>query len=157
LEGYDIHLFIKDINRDASAISIIPKSSEKYIAMMVKFTGLRLTIRFIDSFHFLNSSLDALVSNLKDNQFKFGLDKELRKKQFFPYEYIDSFERLSELDLPTIDKFYSMLKNENISEEDYKHAQQMFRQYNCKSLRDYHDLYLKVDVYLLAEVFENFR
>ena len=53
--------------------------------------------------------------------------------------------------------FFNSLKDEHISEEDYAHAQNVFKQFGCHSLGDYHDLYVKSDVLLLADVFENFR
>ena len=45
-----------------------------------------------------------------------------------------------------MEKFYSQLKDENISQEDYDHAQNVFKTFKCKTIRDYHDLYLKTDV-----------
>ena len=55
------------------------------------------------------------------------------------------------------DKFYSGLSNEGITDDDYKHAQQVWDTFNCATLGDYHDIYLRTDVLLLADVFENFR
>ena len=46
------------------------------------------------------------------------------------------------------------LSQENISEKDYKRAQQVWDTFSCTSLGDYHDLYLKTDVMLLVDVFE---
>ncbi len=81
----------------------------------------------------------------------------LAKKGIFPYEYLDDWSRFSETSLPDKDKFYSQLKNENISDDEYKYAQDMWTKFACKTFGDYHDLYLKTDVLLLADVFESFR
>ena len=69
------------------------------------------------------------------------------KADVHPYEYIDSLDKFN-----PIDKFYSKLTDEN-----YTHAQQVWNEFNCKTLGDYHDLYLKTDVVLLADVFQTFR
>ena len=75
----------------------------------------------------------------------------------YPYEYVDSLERLDETQLPPRSAFYSRLNDRGISEEDYEHAQTVWKKINCKTLRDYHDLYSVSDVLLLADIFENFR
>ena len=53
--------------------------------------------------------------------------------------------------------FYSSLSNEGITDDDYKHAQQVWDTFDCRNIGDYHDIYLRTDVLLLADVFENFR
>ena len=70
---------------------------------------------------------------------------------------MDSFEKFRESHLLPKSSFYSILNNENISEEDYSHAQDVSSTFKCKYMRDYHNNYLKTDVLLLADVFENFR
>jgi len=65
--------------------------------------------------------------------------------------------RSAETCLPPKDAFYSSLKEEGISDDDYERAQNVWKELDCKTLKDYHDHYLKTDVLLLADVFENFR
>ena len=81
----------------------------------------------------------------------------LLQKGFYPYEYMDSFDRFQETELPPIGKFYSSLSDESISKKDYQHAQEVWKTFNCENLGDYHDLYLKTDVTLLTDVFQTFR
>ena len=109
-------------------------------------------------------SLDKLSSNLKRENFahmamQFLADKLhfLLCKGVFPYEYYDSIERFDEEQLPSKEAFYSHLTGHAISDEDYNHTQQVWREFNKYTLVEYHDLYLKTDVLLLCEVFENFR
>ena len=94
-------------------------------------------ITFIDSLQFYNSSLDTLASNLEDNDFKhltseFGIDKLeiLKRKDAYPYEWLDSYEKFKHTSLPEKKYFYSSLKdgkrnrsNEHISDEQYQPLQ----------------------------------
>ena len=111
----------------------------------------------------MQTSLAQLANNLQGDEFiNFKKiyktnTKLLTRKGVYPYEYVNSLEKFKETKLPPIEKFYSQLNDENISQEDYDHAQNVFETLNCKSLRDYHDLYLKTDVLLLADVFENLK
>ena len=81
----------------------------------------------------------------------------LTRKGVYPYDYVSSIETLSETQLPPKSEFYSKRNDEDISDSDYQHALNVWDPFNCKTIRDYHDLYLKSDVLLLADVFENFR
>ena len=81
----------------------------------------------------------------------------LLRKGVYPYEYMDSWERFRETQLPDMDEFFSTLTDEDITEADYEHAQKVWEVFECETLADYHDLYLKTDTLLLADVFENFR
>ena len=182
LSGYDSHLFIKKLaGENREDISCIPMNEEKYISISrqvivdewekkeeetdkVKKIKVTRDLRFIDSLRFMPSSLDALSKNLSKEQCKNvgarysgrQLDLLLRKG-VYPYEYVDSLERLDETQLPLRSAFYSRLNDSGISEEDYEHAQTVWKEFNCKTLRDYHDLYNVSDVLLLADIFENFR
>ena len=121
-------------------------------------------LRFIDSFRFMASSLDKLSSNLDKSCFtntsRYYDGKQLElllRKGVYPYEYMDSIERLAEKKLPPKESFYSRLNGDGISDEDYEHAQRVWETFGMTTLRDYHDLYNQSDVLLLADIFENFR
>ena len=74
----------------------------------------------------------------------------------YPYEYMDSFEKFSENKLLDKSKFFSSLKDECISEKDYERAKNIWNVFKMNTMGNYHDLYLKTDVLLLADVFEKF-
>ena len=112
----------------------------------------------------MSTSLDKLVNNLPEDDFinlslyhsgnKFNL---LARKGVYHYEYMDSLEKLKETKLPPKEAFYSRLNDGGISDEDYAHAQKVWKIFKMEYFKDYHELYNKVDVLLLADVFENFR
>ena len=125
--------------------------------------SLNFEVRFIDSLKFLQSSLANLVGNLQPEDF-FNTKKIFKKnvdlltrKGVYPYDYVSSLEKLLETRLPPKEEFYSQLYDEDISDEDYQHAINVWNTFDCTTIRDNHDLYLKSDVLLLADVFENFR
>ena len=78
--------------------------------------------------------------------------KLLLRKGIFPYEYFDSFEKFEEPQLPPRESFFSTLRQEECSEEDYAYANQVWTAFGCNSLEDYLKLYLASDVCLLADV-----
>ena len=69
---------------------------------------------------------------------------------------MDTLEKLKETKLPSKETFYSRLNGVGISDEDYGHAREVWKTFEMKNLKDYHNLYNQVDVLLLADVFENF-
>ncbi|XP_037823480.1 uncharacterized protein LOC119611843 [Lucilia sericata] len=168
--AYDCHLFVKELNNiDDGPINIIPLNKELYISLSKTINsdnGRNIEIRFLDSYRFMTSNLDNLVKNLtqdelkvvkefhSDDKSKFNL---LIRKGVFPYTYLNSVEKLQEPCLPTIDEFFNKLTESECSIEDYAHAQKVWNTFECKTLEDYLMLYLRSDVLLLADVFENFR
>ena len=79
------------------------------------------------------------------------------RKDVCPYEYMDSWEKFDENTLPPKEAFYSNLNLEDISDEDYAHAQKVWDVFEINNLGEYHDLYVQSDTLLLADIFENFR
>ena len=175
LQGYDAHLFIKQLAKLKGELNCIPSTEEKYISFSKSIKvgeykdcsgstfPINFEVRFIDSLKFLQSSLANLVGNLQPEdfintkrEFKNNVDL-LTRKGVYPYDYVSSIEKLSETQLPTKEEFYSYLNDEHISDDDYQHAINVWNTFKCKTIRDYHHLYLKSDVLLLADVFENFR
>ena len=68
------------------------------------------------------------------------------KKGFFPYEYIDSLEKLNETKLPPQEAFYSKLKGKGISDEDYAYCQEIWSKKSMKTMRDFLIWYNNKDV-----------
>ena len=81
----------------------------------------------------------------------------LLRKGIYRYEYMDSWEKFNETSLPIKEDFYSHLNMEDIEDIDYRHGNNVFKSFKLENLGDYHDLYVKSDTLLLADVFENFR
>ena len=172
LRGYDSHFIMQEIgaivkdneytNKKGQKcqmnINAIPNNMEKYMAFML---GNHLT--FLDSFQFMSSSLEKLVSNMPRESLKYtsqrfkGTKLDLMvRRGVYPYDYMDSFDKFNDK-LPRKEEFYSILNDEHISDEDYKHAQNVWNTFSLKNMGQYHDLYLQSDILLLADVFENFR
>jgi len=114
-------------------------------------------IRCLDTFRFMPSVLDKLVSNLETlpetHKWMTGADK---RKDVYPYEYVGSFDTFREKP-PRKEAFYSNLNQADISEEDYQHYVKTMSQFNLRTLGDLHDRYVKKDVLLLCDVFVKFR
>ena len=159
LRGYDSHLIMQEIGKFNMQISVIPNNMEKYMAFTL---GKQLV--FIDSIQFMNSSLANLANYLPDKSFHYvsqefkgdRLDL-VKQKGVYPYEYMDSFDKFEDKSLPDKTEFYNTMNNTNISNEDYTRAKRVWETFEMKNMGDYHDLYLKTDVLILADVFENFR
>ena len=99
--------------------------------------------RFASTYKFCNNDLNKFVM--------------LFRKGVYPYEYMDGWDKFNETSIPSKESFYSNLTMKNISETDYKHANNVFKRFKLNNLGDCHDLYVQSDTLLLADVFENFR
>ena len=148
MRGYDSHLIIKEIIKFDVKVSVLQNGLEKYMAFTVN-----KNLVFIDSMQFMNSSLDLLVKNLMDEDYKYlseEFNSELlelvKEKGVYPYEYINSFKKFSEDKLPDKCKIFSSLKETCISEKDYERAKNVWNAFKMNLMSDL----------LLADVFEKF-
>ena len=118
------------------------------------------------SFQFLSTSLEQLVSLLrKSGKHNFvhtakyinADDEDTFSKGIFPYSFITGRDKFEETQLPLIESFHDDLKDEPLDQKDYEREQRVWTRYGMKTMKDYHDYYLLMDILLLADVFENFR
>ncbi|XP_022160471.1 uncharacterized protein LOC111026659 [Myzus persicae] len=166
LSNYDSHFIVSHLSCNNNAISVIANSEEKFISFS-KYINNTFSIRFIDTCRFMASSLANLAENLTTTNFtkfrevaKVFTPAEMSlttRKGVFPYEYVDSWDKLNETTLPPKIDFFSTLTETHVRDEDYEHATRVWDHFACRNLGDYSDLYLKIDVLISADVFENFR
>ncbi|MCS7318279.1 MAG: hypothetical protein NZZ41_08255, partial [Candidatus Dojkabacteria bacterium] len=109
------------------------------------------------SYCHLPFSLSQLVKDyVQTKKFNEFLPDWYTHKEAYPYEWFNNYEKFDVPFLPPREAFYSRLSNKTISEKEYSEALEIFNKY-CKTFKDYHEMYLKGDVVLLAEVFEKYR
>ena len=99
--------------------------------------------RFANTYKFCDNDLDKFIM--------------LLRKGVYPYEYMDGWNKFNEKIIPGKELFYSNLTLENISETDYAHANNVFKKFCINNLGENHDLYVRSDTLLLADIFESFR
>ena len=154
--GYDSHLIFEELLTQAYnlklAINIIPKSLENYVSVQV------CCLRFLDSYRFLSSSLDKLIKSI-DNfpimKLEGMVDEIFQKKLAYPYEYFNLNNFQEPLNLSPVD-FWSTLKQTTPSLEEINRTQEIIKKYDLKNGQELTELYLKMDVLQLSDVFENF-
>ena len=158
LKNYDSHLILQELGRFNLKLNVISNGLEKYVSFSINNK-----LKFIDSFHLLSSLLDSLDKNLGKTDFKY-LSQEfdnnvldpVKQKVFYPYEYMSNFEKFKEK-LTSKEKFYSSLTSKKISSKEYEHVLKVWNKFGMKTIKDHHGLYLKCDVLLLADVFEQIK
>ena len=181
MKNYDGHLIIQNAEKlsNKKKIDVIAQNSEKFIN--IGFDSLSVK----DSFSFIAASLDKLVSMtkydntdekdrrkwvLRDNwhsNFRYSSKNDIIKtekcldllteKGVYPYDYMNAFDKFNGEQLPSKEQFYSRLAEEDTTNDDYNKAKQIWKHFDIQNMGEYHDLYLKTDVLLLTDVFENFR
>ena len=180
--NYDLHHIVHALHSasQSTKIEVIPTNDEKFIALNFGvFIETRKRKRdevavyeyhrFIESFKFMPCSLDKLVQSLTDTKFSL-LDhfyrgytdeqrKLLKKKGNFPYSYVDSFTKLRDLSLPSLKNWKNSLKDNQIdvTNEELIQLNNVFKVFNCESLKQFLELYFTGDILQLACWFEELR
>ena len=158
LKCYDGHLTVKALKSEFGKVGVIPQNLEKYLSPSVG------QLKSLDSFQFTPKSLDVLSKTLEDDEFKYLVEScatshfdRIRRKGVYPYDYKDSVERFEDTALPSQDAFFNKLSGSSCSDIDYAHATRVWDAFGCETIAEYHDVYLQLDVLLLADFFEKFR
>lgn len=163
LRGYDRHFIMQEIGSIAKQQQMdknaIPNNMKKYMAFM-----LSKHLVLLDSFQFMSSSSNRLVANLPADAFKYTSHvfqgeklAIMKQKGVYPYDYMDSEEKFNDQQLPSEDDFHSMLTDEGMTDDRYTHVQKVWNTFKMRTMGEYHDLYLKSDLLLSADLFEIFR
>lgn len=163
--GYDSHFIVKVLGRmtDKEGIRAIPLNTQKFKCLTVNNR-----IQFVDSAAFLNAPLAECASTLVKSEHDFPMLDELcdddyqkqllLRKGVYPYTFATSIEKLMETkQLPPRSAFYNELSDQDISDEDYIHAERVWEAFDIKNMLEYTTLYLRTDTVLLAECMTNLR
>jgi len=163
---FDTHFLIQELhNLSKTSFNIIAKTSENIMFMEI----MDRKIFILDSFNHLPYSLSSLVEQMKAGGKKLeitniSLNRDdramelMNRKGVFPYNAVKNLESVEAIEkLPPREEFYDELKESNISQEEYHHAQKVWDYFKCRNLKEYMVLYLKTDITLLADVMENYR
>ena len=115
--NYDNQLYITKLAKKIR-LKVLAETDENYNSIDMGFAKALDMLRF---FHPL--SLDAISKTLSDKKCvtlnKFGLE---RRRGIFPYEWLDSIDKLIETSLPPKEEFYSKLIQSGITDKEHKQA-----------------------------------
>ena len=162
---YDNSIILKsicDIFKNDVTLNCIGNSCESFKMIDFKFKKIKYSLKLLDMCNFIKGSLSELSKNLNDKdkfitKEHFSDNFELMKyKTCFPYEFITK-ENIYNENLTSIEKSYSSLKLDGISKEDYNKTLEMYKKLNCKNIKEYLDIYLKLNICLQVNIFNVFR
>ena len=153
---------LSKIYKDEITISCIGNSSKQFKSIEFKFKKMKYSFKLLDISNFITGSLSSLSKKLSDehkivtkrhfpNNFEL-----LKQKTHFPYEWITE-ENIYNKKLPLIEDFYSSLKLQNINQEEYNETLRIYKELKCKNVKDYLEIYMKLDICLQADIFNVFR
>ena len=144
-------------------ISCLGQNTEKFKMLKFIIPEKDYSIKIIDSLAFLQSNLNDLSKDLDNdlkiitkNHFQDKFEVVHKKLDNFPYNYVNK-DNLEIKELPDKKYFYNMLKLKDITDKEYKIVKKIYENMKFKNIREYLECYLKSDITLLADVFNNFR
>ena len=144
-------------------INCLAQNQERFKMLSFKIRHKKYKIKIIDSLSFLQSNLDSLSKELDDdlksvtkNHFQDKFEMVNKKLENFPYMYVNQ-DNLNEKDLPEKKYFDNILTMKKISDEEYDKIKSFYKNMKFKNLREYLECYLKSDITLLTDNFNNFR
>ena len=163
-KGYDNSYMLDVFSKIPNIqISCLGQNTEKFKMLKFIIPNKDYSIKIIDSLAFLQSNLNDLSKDLDDdlkiitkNHFQDKFVLVNKKLDNFPYNYVNS-ETLQNENLPDKKHFYNMLKLKDITDKEYKIVKKFYENMEFKNIREYLECYLKSDITLLADVFNNFR
>ena len=164
-QKYDNSIILKsicDIFKNDVSLNVIGNSCESFKMIDFKFKEIKYSLKLLDMCNFVKGSLNDLSKNLNDKnrivtREHFSNNFELmNEKACFPYEWLRRDNVYNE-SLAPIENFYSSLKLDNITKEDYDKTLEIYRKLNCRNIKEYLDIYLKLDICLQADIFNGFR
>ena len=162
---YDNSILLKslcDLCKDEMIMKCIGSSCENFKSIDFKFKDMKYTYKLLDICNFLKGSLSESSKKPSDEykivtKYHFPEHFELFKQKVnFPYEWLTE-KNLYDKQLLPIDKFYSSLRLQNITQEEYNKTIEIFNKLKCKNTKDYLEIYMKLDVCLQADLFNVFR
>ena len=163
-KGYDNACMIDIFSKIENVkIECLAQNKQRFKLLTLKIPGKKYKIKIVDSLSFLQTNLNDLSSEL-DNNLKILTKQEFgdkfefvnKKLENFPYDYLNP-NNLDETNLPSKKHFYNKLTLKNISNKKYKKVQDFYKNMKFKNLDEYLTCYLKSDITLLADIFNNFR
>ena len=162
---YDNAILLKslcDMYKDEMTRNCIGNSCESFKSIDFKFKNMKYSFKLLDISNFIKGSLSSLSEKLSD-EYKIVTKKHfpdnfelLEEKISFPYEWLTK-ENIYDKKLPSIDKFYSSLKLQNISKKEYDKTIEIFNGLKCENVKDFLEIYMKLDICLQVDIFNVFR
>ena len=163
-KGYDNSYMLDIFSKIPNVqINCLGQNTEKFKMLKFIIPEKEYSIKIIDSLAFLQSNLNNLSKDLDDDlkiitkkNFQDKFEMVNKKLDNFPYNYVNK-DNLEIEELPDKKYFYNMLKLKDIDDKEYRIVKEFYKNMKFKNIREYLECYLKSDITLLADVFNNFR